>query len=402
MASAQRPTVLPGIDVLAQESFEPVRGARVGIVAGAASVDAGLTSTIDRLLAAEGVEVAALFGAEHGLRGEAQAGVHVADTVDPETGLPVYSLYGERRRPRADALAGLDALVIDLVDVGCRYWTFPYTMAYCLQAAAEAGIRAVVLDRPNPITGVRVEGNILDPAFSSFVGLYPVPIRTGLTMGEAARLFNDAFGIGADLHVVPCRGWRRSMWYDETGLPFVPPSPNAPSLEMLTLYPGTCLVEGTNVSEGRGTTRPFETVGAPWINPKRLARRLAERGLPGVAFRPVYFTPSFQKHAGEVCGGVQIHILDRAAVHAVRVGLHLLHALIAESGSEFAWRAPAAGGRRMIDLLAGTDRLRLHLDAGGDPDELLSEWEAALPSFAPLAERARLYPAEDSPADSPV
>lgn len=384
-------SVLLGIDVLAAEGFERLRGARVGLVAGAASVDRHLVSVIDRLIAADGVDVAALFGAEHGLRGEAQAGVPVDDAVDPETGLPVYSLYGQNKRPRPASLACLDALVIDLVDAGCRYWTFLYTMSYCLEAAAAAGITVIVLDRPNPITGSRVEGNLLDPAFSSFVGRYPLPIRTGLTFGEAARLFNQAFGIGARLEIVPCQGWRRTQWYDETGLTFVPPSPNTPTLETLVLYPGTCLVEGTNLSEGRGTTRPFEVIGAPWIHPQRLADRLRERSLPGVAFRPVYFTPTFGKHQGQVCGGVHIHVLRRDEVHAVRVGLHLLDALKAESGSEFSWISQG-NGRPFVDLLAGTDRLRLHLEAGGDPDELLRAWESELDRFRVQAAEVALYP----------
>lgn len=330
-------SVLLGIDVLAAEGFERLRGARVGLVAGAASVDRHLVSVIDRLIAADGVDVAALFGAEHGLRGEAQAGVPVDDAVDPETGLPVYSLYGQNKRPRPASLACLDALVIDLVDAGCRYWTFLYTMSYCLEAAAAAGITVIVLDRPNPITGSRVEGNLLDPAFSSFVGRYPLPIRTGLTFGEAARLFNQAFGIGARLEIVPCQGWRRTQWYDETGLTFVPPSPNTPTLETLVLYPGTCLVEGTNLSEGRGTTHPFRWIGAPWIDGVRLARELNGRGLPGVAFRPVFFTPTFSKHAGTLCAGVEPHVLDPEAFRPVRTGLHLLDALYRQAPERWAW-----------------------------------------------------------------
>lgn len=390
MSSSRSEQVRLGIDVVLQESREVIAGGRIGVVAAAASVDAQLVNVVDRLLDADDVEVGALFGPEHGLYGEVQAGVQVKDTVHEESGIPVYSLYTESKKPSSSSLDGLDILVIDLVDVGCRYWTFPYTMAYCLQACAEAGIRAVILDRPNPITGLHVEGNILDPAFSSFVGLYPIPMRTGLTFGETARLFNDNFGIDAELHVIPCAGWERGMWYDETGLPFVPPSPNSPTLDMLTLYPGTCLVEGTNLSEGRGTTRPFEIIGAPWINPRRLADRLRERNLPGIAVRPTYFTPSFSKHNGTLCGGIQVHIVNRDEVHAVRVGLHLLHALIQEDPHSFEW-IQSGQATRHIDLLAGTDELRLQLDARVDPEEMLKEWTEDLDEFSHVARKAHIY-----------
>lgn len=385
------PTVRLGIDVLLDKSPTALAGANIGLLTTAASVDARLTPVVDRLLATPGVNVKALFGPEHGLYGVAQAGRSVGDFIDEELGIPVYSLYGANKRPSPESLEGLDVLVIDLVDAGCRYWTFLYTMAYALEAAAQKGLRVIVLDRPNPITGLHVEGNLLDPDFASFVGLYPIPMRTGLTLGEAARLFNDAFGIGADLHVIACQGWKRSMWYDETGLHFVPPSPNAPSLDMITLYPGTCLLEGTNVSEGRGTTRPFELIGAPWIQPRRLAARLSERNLPGVCFRPVYFTPTFSKHEGQVCGGVQVHVTDRDALHAVRVGLHVLDTLIAEAPDAFEWLSPTGSGHPMIDLLAGTDALRLELGRTSEPDDLLARWEKSLTDFTAIAQKAALY-----------
>lgn len=386
------PAVLPGISVLLRERLQTLRGARVGVVAGPASVAPDLSHVIDLLCRAEGVQVTALFGAEHGVRGDAQAGVTVADETDPATGLPVYSLYGQTKRPTAEMLRNVDVLVVDLFDVGCRYWTFLYTTAYVLQAAAEHGKRVVVLDRPNPLGGTVTEGNILDPAFASFVGLYPIPIRTGLTLGEAARLFNTAFGIGADLEVIPCQGWRRTMDFTQTGLPFVPPSPNTPTPDTLTLYPGTCLLEGTTVSEGRGTTRPFEIIGAPWIDARRLADALNERNLPGVRFRPAYFVPTFGKHQGTRCAGVQIHIMDRAAVRAVTVGVHLLHVLRTLYPGDFAWRPPQReGGRYFIDLLAGTDRLRLDIDAGKDPDAILAAWEAERAAFEKTRAAHLLY-----------
>lgn len=391
MRRAPQSVVASGIDVLLRDRIDLVRDARVGIVAAPASVDARLTNVIDALHTSPHVHVTALFGPEHGVRGDAQAGAKVDNETDPVLGVPVFSLYGEERKPSSHMLEDVDVLVLDLFDAGCRYWTFLYTMAYVLQAAAEHGKRVVVLDRPNPIGGHKTEGNILDPSYASFVGLYPIPIRTGLTMGEAAQFFNAEFGIGADLQVVPCTGWRRDMWYDETGLPFVPPSPNMPTFDTLTLYPGTCLVEGTNLSEGRGTTRPFELIGAPWVDARRLADALRERQLPGVAFRPAHFVPTFSKHQGEHCAGVQVHITDREYIASVTIGIHLLHT-VRQLHPEFAWRAPySEGGRHFIDLLSGSDELRRGLDAGEDPDTLLARWKKERSAFEERMKNYLLY-----------
>lgn len=387
-----RALVLPGIDVLLESEIERFKGLRLGLITHPAGVDRALRSTVDLLVRHPGVKLAALFGPEHGLRGDAQAGVAVRDRVDERTGLVVHSLYGAAKKPAPDMLSSLDALILDLQDIGCRYWTFLYTMSYALEAAAEAKIRAVVLDRPNPVTGLNPEGNLVQEGFFSFVGGHPIPNRTALTIGEAALLFNEAFGIGADLEVIRMRGWRRGMWFDETGLPWVPPSPNMPSLEAALLYPGTCFIEGTNLSEGRGTTKPFELAGAPWIDPYRLADDLNGRGLPGVRFRPAFFTPTFSKHRDELCAGVQVHVIDREKVQPVRVGLHLLHAVRGLHPGDFSWLMPREGGRPFIDLLAGTDRLRLDLDRGRDPDEIWQEWNASLEAFLPLREQYLLYP----------
>lgn len=383
--------VAPGVDVLLAGNLAVLEGARVGIVAGPASITSSLANVIDALHADSRVRITALFGPEHGVRGDAQAGVKVADETDPLLGVPVYSLYGEHRKPTPAMLENVDVLVLDLFDVGCRYWTYLYTMAYVMQAASDQGKRVVILDRPNPIGGDATEGNILDPAYASFVGLYPVPMRTGLTLGEAARLFNAEFGIGADLHVIPCSGWQRGMWHDETGLPFVPPSPNTPTLDTLALYPGTCLFEGTNLSEGRGTTRPFEFIGAPWIDARRWADALNERQLPGVAFRPAYFAPTFSKFQGEHCAGVQVHIVDRTRLAPVEVALHMLHT-VRELHSEFAWRPPyREGGRHFIDLLAGGAELRLSLDAGEHPNDILKRWAKTREQYDATRERYLLY-----------
>ncbi|HLS91544.1 MAG TPA: DUF1343 domain-containing protein [Limnochordia bacterium] len=394
--------VRPGIDVLLDSRLDLVQGRRVGLVTNHAGVDQKCRSTVDLLWTHPGVRLAALFGPEHGLRGNAQAGVTVSDSVDERTGLPVYSLYGSTKKPSPDSISSLDALILDLPDVGCRYWTILYTMSYVLEAAAEAQIPVIVLDRPNPITGLHPEGNLVEEGFFSFVGGHPIPNRTAMTIGEAALLFNDAFGIGAELHVVTAQGWRRGMWWDETGLPWVPPSPNMPTPQTALLYPGTCLFEGTNLSEGRGTTTPFELIGAPWIDPYRLADALNERELPGVRFRPAFFTPTFSKHRDALCAGVHVHVLERDRVQPVRVGLHLLDAARRQAPSDFAWLSPARpGGRYFIDLLAGTDRLRRDIDQGRDPDEIWNEWNTALKDFLPVRERYLLYP-EDANARSPA
>lgn len=384
-----------GMEVLLEEQLDTIHGARVGVLTVPAAIDRNTVNLIDRLHQAPGVELKALFGPEHGVRGEAQAGEHVQDVTDAETGLPVYSLYGSRREPPENALDGLDVMVIDVFDVGCRYWTYPYSMAHTMKAASEAGLKVIVLDRPNPITGTRVEGNLPDLAIARKINDQPVriPIRTGLTLGELALLFNRDLQIGADLTVIPCQGWSRDMWYDETPFPFVLPSPNAPTLDTLTVYPGTCLIEGTRLSEGRGTTRPFEFIGAPWIKAGRLADALNERHLPGVRFRPVHFVPVFSKHQGELCAGVQVHITDRDHLSSVALGVHLLHALREHSPSDFEWRTPyREGGTYPIDHLSGSSRLRLGLDAGEHPDQILKDWEPHIAVFESMvADNIKLY-----------
>jgi uncharacterized protein YbbC (DUF1343 family) len=287
------------------------------------------------------VQLVALFGPEHGLQGAAQAGEVVATATDERTGLPVYSLYGETRAPTPEMLADLDVLLFDVQDAGTRYFTYPSTLLLVLRAAAAVGLKVVVLDRPNPLGGKAVQGNVLDPAFTSFVGAHPVAIRHGLTLGELALLVNDEAGVGADLAVVPAAGWRRSQWYDETGLPWVPPSPNLPHLAAVALYPGTCLLEGTNVSEGRGTTQPFELCGAPWIDGERLRALLVERLPAAVRPRRCAFVPAYSKHAGEVCEGVALHVFDRAALDPVAVGVQLIFALRDLYPEQFAVSPPA-------------------------------------------------------------
>ena len=375
-------TVLPGIDVLLNKKLETVSGRRLGLVASPSSVDQHLNSSIDLLQAHPHVALVALFGPEHGVRGSAQAGDHVSDFVDPTTRLPVYSLYGDTKSPTDEMLAGIDMLVYDLQDGGVRFYTYLSTLIYILQAGARRQIPVVVLDRPNPISGRAPEGPMLDPAYTSFVGMAPVPIRHAMTAGELALMCNDVLAIGCDVTVIEMEGWRRRMWFDDTGLPFVQPSPNLPTLTSLTVYPGTCLVEGTTLSEGRGTTRPFEVIGAPWLDGERLARDLNALELPGVRFRPVYFTPQFSKHNGELCSGVQLHILDRERFPAVQSALHLLTHAKANHPEHFAWRpAWSDGGQRPIDLLSGGSQIREHLDAGSPVPELIESWQDALAEY---------------------
>src|SRR4051794_25016923 len=285
-----------------------IAGRRVGLVCNPASIDSRIVHASDRLLHGDWT-LTALFGPQHGFRSDLQENmIESPHARDAKRRLPVHSLYSETREPSAEMLAGIDVLVIDLQDVGTRIYTYIYTMANCLRAARRHGVAVIVCDRPNPIGGVAVEGPMLHHGFESFVGQYPIPMRHAMTIGELARLFNEEFGIGAELEVVPMEGWRREMYFDETKLPWVMPSPNMPTLDTAVVYPGTVLFEGTNVSEGRGTTRPFEIVGAPWVSPERFADGLNRLALPGVRFRPAIFEPTFHKHAKSCCGGCQIHV----------------------------------------------------------------------------------------------
>ena len=386
-----------GIDVLRAQDFAPLRGLRVGAICNATSVDARLEHLADLLAQAPGVELAALFGPEHGVRGEAQDMIGVEHALDSSTRLPVHSLYGASfasLTPAPRALEGLDALVFDIQDVGSRYYTYVYTMALCMRAAARARIAFFVLDRPNPINGRSVEGNLVHPGFESFVGLFPLPNRHGMTAGELARHFNEAHGIGCELTVIPCEGWQRSMWWEATGRPFVPPSPNMPTVDTACVYPGLCFVEGTNLSEGRGTTRPFELVGAPFLDPRRFAEALKAEALDGVAFRATSFCPTFQKHAGHSCGGAMIHVVDREAFCPVRTGIAILRTAKDVAGDQFHWRTERyefVDDKPAIDLLCGTDAVRLAIDAGHSVDACLRGFEEELRGFEEIRKKYLIY-----------
>ena len=318
-----------------------LQGLTIGVVCNHASVDRGYAHVVDRVAAARGVRLGAIFGPQHGFRSDVQDNmVETGHATDASRRVPLYSLYSETREPTPAMLAGLDALVIDLQDIGARIYTYIYTMANCLRACGRAGVRVFVCDRPNPINGIDIEGARLVPGFESFVGLYPIPMRHGMTIGELARFFNEQFALGASLEVVPMQGWRREMYADQTDLPWVMPSPNMPTLDTAVVYPGTVLFEGILLSEGRGTTRPFELVGAPWIDAESFARDMNGLGLPGVHFRPAVFEPTFQKHAKQACGGCQIHVVDRQAFRPVLTGVALIDRFRRRDPDKFAWRQP--------------------------------------------------------------
>ncbi len=372
-----------------------LRGQRIGLVANPASVDSSLRHVADRLSGAPELTLAALFGPQHGFHADLQDNmIESGHARDECRRVPVYSLYSETREPTDDMLAGLDVLVIDLQDVGSRIYTFIYTMANCMRAARRRHLPVIVCDRPNPIGGESVEGPMLAEGFESFVGLFPIPMRHGMTVGELARLFNDAFGIGCDLTISAMEGWNRSTYFDATGLPWVMPSPNMPTLDSAFVYPGTVLVEGTNLSEGRGTTRPFELCGAPWIVAGDLAARLNARELPGVRFRPVDFQPTFQKHAGQTCGGCQIHVLDRRAFRPVATGVALMMEIRRSNPDLFGWRQPPyeyEHTKLPIDILAGSGELRAQIERDEPLPLIAAGWEQHLVPFGELRRKYLLY-----------
>ena len=364
--------VVSGLDRLLERP-EPVRGLRLGLVCNPSSITSELVHASVALRERKGVTLAALFGPEHGIAADAQDLVEVGHSRDRATCLPVHSLYGATRVPTPAMLQDLDAVVYDLQDVGSRYYTFVYTMLHVMEACARERKRVVVLDRPNPLGGESVDGNLLQLEYLSFVGMHPLVVRHGMTSGELALLFEQDLGMDVDLQVVKMKGWRRRMHFEDTGLPWVLPSPNMPTVDTAFVYPGGCLIEGTNLSEGRGTTRPFELVGAPWLDAQALVRALEAERLPGVGFRAAAFTPTFQKHAGALCHGVQLHVTDRSRFPAFLSYLLLIHHARRQDPKQFAWRDPPYEYERVklpIDILCGTDRVRKTIEAGTSPRTL--------------------------------
>lgn len=367
-----------GLERLLDDPRPFLGAARVGLVANPTTVDRRLRHGADLLRAHGSVDLRILFGPEHGIRGCAQDMVGVDAGRDPVTGLPEVSLYGstfESLSPTAEQLAGIDVLVFDVQDVGARYYTYAATMALCMKAAVGAGVKVVVLDRPNPIGGVQVEGGGLRPGLENFCALYPVPQRHAMTVGELARLYNTTFAIGCELEVVACEGWRRARYFDETDLPWVMPSPNMPTLETAVVYPGMCLLEATNLSEGRGTTRPFELFGAPFVDGHVLAEQLGRERLPGVVLRPCTIEPAFHKHARQLCGALQLHVTERSAFDSYRTGLAVLVAVRKLWPEHFAWRREVYEFRADVpamDLLTGEPAVREAIDAGRSLDEVVA------------------------------
>jgi uncharacterized protein YbbC (DUF1343 family) len=381
-------TVQTGLARLAEEGTSLVPLDRVGLLVNATSVDTELRHAIELLRARKDLKVTALFGPEHGVRGDAQDMIGVDASTDSLTGLPVFSLYGHTEAslsPTPDMLEHVDAIVFDIQDIGSRYYTFVWTMVLAMRACAKAGKPFVVLDRPNPIGGTHIEGGAIAPGFESFVGLVSCPNRHGMTAGEIARWRADVEKLDLELAVIAMRGWERDMYFEHTGLPWVLPSPNMPTVDTALVYPGMCLVEGTELSEARGTTRPFELSGAPWIDGQRLARDMDAMGLPGVKLRPGVYTPTFHKHAGKPCGGVQLHVTDAEAFRPYRTGVAFLKACHDQDPAQFKWRAKAyefVDKIPAIDLLAGGDALRKGIEAGASLDELSARWPRDEGAFA--------------------
>lgn len=398
-AHAERGSVRTGLELLVADRYTDLRGQRVGIVTNPTGVLPDLRHGVDVMAASDDVDLVAVFGPEHGFRGTAQANDSEDYFTDPKTGLPVYDTFEKSGQDLAAIFtqAGVDTVLFDVQDVGARFYTYIWTMFDSMESAALAGKRFVVLDRPNPITGRRATGPVLHPEYATFIGREAISQQHGMTVGELAELFNQEFlpkraSGPVDLTVRWMRGWSRELSYEDTGLPWVLPSPNMPTLDTAYVYPGTCLFSGTNMSQGRGTTRPFQIVGAPFVD-HRWAEALTAYRLPGVAFREAYFNPTFSTYQGKNCGGVDVLVTDAAAVDAVRVGIALLVTLKRLYPSDFQWlnAGTATEPRWWIDHLTGSDRVRLAVDAGHDVDAIVAGWQAELADFGRIRRRYLRY-----------
>ena len=379
------PSVQTGLDIFDKNWPAQLKGLRVGLLVHPASVNQQLEHASQSFNRSGNFELKALFGPQHGIRGETQDNmVEWEGFIDKQTGLPVFSLYGLTRKPEPAMLKNIDAMAIDVQDVGARYYTFIWTMELCMQACLEMGKPVVVLDRPNPIGGHLTEGNVLNRAYASFVGNRPLPTRHGMTIGEIGSYLRNEFYPSLDFHVIPMRGWKRHMWFDETGLPWVLPSPNMPTPDTALVYPGMCLLEGTTLSEGRGTTRPFEIFGAPFIDPDMLVKQLQVYRLPGVMFRPLFFQPTFQKHAGKLCRGAQIHVIDREKFKPFKAGVAVMKSIHDLYPDQFSWKQPPyeyETEKMPVDILAGTDRLRKDIENGEDIERMEERWQEERSQF---------------------
>lgn len=395
MSTCKPTPVVLGVEKLLGERTDLLGGARIGLVCNQASVNHNLRHVADLFHEHRHIKLTTLFGPQHGIRGDVQDNmIETEHTVDAVTRLPIYSLYSETREPTEEMLKDVDVLVFDMQDVGCRIYTFVYTLANCMRAVKKFGKKVIACDRPNPINGSQVAGNVLDPAFASFVGQFPIPTRHGMTVCELGRLFNEHFGIGSDLECVPMEGWSRERWLDETDAPWVLPSPNMPSVAAATVFPGTVHVEGTQLSEGRGTTLPFELVGAPYVDPEQLAKELAQLNLPGVYFRSCVFRPTFQKHAHQSCGGVQLHVTDRAAFEPVISGIAVVKMIHDLYPDDFKWKLPPYEyeyEKNPFDVIAGTSALREAFERGDSIDEIEGSWQQPLAEFKTVRDGYLIY-----------
>ncbi|HUI46534.1 MAG TPA: DUF1343 domain-containing protein [Nitrospirota bacterium] len=393
--STRQHKVLTGLDLVDQQWPKDLQGARVGLAAHPASVNRRFEHAIDVFQWTKKFRLTALFGPQHGIHGQTQDNmVEWEGFRDPATGLPVFSLYGQVRKPVHSMLEHCDVLAIDLQDVGSRYYTFIWTMDLCMQACREHGKTVIILDRPNPIGGRLVEGPVLDPAYASFVGLKPLPVRHGMTIAEIGSYLHRGYYPDLDFRILPMRGWKRSLWFNDTTLPWVMPSPNMPTLDTALVYPGMCLMEGTNISEGRGTTRPFEIFGAPFIHPHTIIKVLKESKLPGVEFRPVHFQPTFQKHAHTLCGGAQIHVTNREKFQPFKTGVAILKAIHNTYPRDFRWKEPPYEYEEVnlpIDILAGSDKLRKDIESWKDLDAMEKWWREETTEFEKVRRKFLLY-----------
>ncbi|MBC7933078.1 MAG: DUF1343 domain-containing protein [Rubrivivax sp.] len=384
-----------GVERLLGEKGSLLKGARVGVVCNQASVNHDLRHVADLFREEKGWKLKSLFGPQHGIRGDLQDNmIETPHVTDAETGMPVYSLYSETREPTERMLEDVDVLVFDLQDVGCRIYTFIYTLANCMRAAARFGKKVLVCDRPNPINGVDVGGIVLETGFESFVGQFPIATRHGMTVCELARMFRDHFGIACDLELLLMDGWEREFWHDDTDAPWVLPSPNMPTLDTATIFPGTVHLEGTQLSEGRGTSRPLEFSGAPYVDAAKYAHVLNSQGLPGVYFRGCNFQPTFQKHAGRTCGGVQVHSLDRSQFEPAIAGAALVKVAYELYEDKFLWKEPPyeyVSDRNPFDVIAGSDSLRKAIESGTSLESIQAAWAPPLNSFDALRRRFMAY-----------
>ena len=396
LSLSQSNRVKIGAEVFLEKYLDIIKGKKIGIVTNHTGVLPDGRHIVDILNSIPDVKIVALFGPEHGIRGEVPDGKSISHGVDTKTGIKVYSLYGEVKKPTPEMLKDIDVLIFDIQDVGARFYTYISTMSYCMEACAELGKKFIVLDRPNPIRGLYVDGPVLAPKFKSFVGPHPIPVAHGMTVGELAKLFNEEGwlenGVKADLTVIKMENYLRKMWFDQTGLPWVKPSPNMMTLNTAIVYTATCFIEGTNVSEGRGTAHPFEWIGAPWIDAQKLANELNSYNLPGIKFEPIEFTPVDiekvtidPKYEGQKCYGVFLNVYDREKFEPVKTAVYILYTLKKMYPTEFKWRTAGQ------DRLWGTDRVRLMIDEGKKPEEIIKSWENELKNFLKVREKHLIY-----------